>query len=164
MTASHAALGSQGQRLDADRLVLAVVLKPGLWQQRSRARRPDRGRGEDPGHIAHAQRGDRRSQLGVVAVTGIHQHDPLRQTRRARCLDLLERDLIRYLGLAAEVLILRPILRKIDPISHSKGGLTVGRRRRHRHLTVILLTQLAAILAGDPRPSAPVLGKPRIVG
>jgi len=72
--------------------MLAVALEPGLWssaprsglwQQRCRARWPDRGCDRDPGDIAHAQRGDRRSQLGVVAVTGIHQYDPLRQPRRA---------------------------------------------------------------------------------
>src|SRR5205814_5718429 len=149
--------------------MLAVALKPGLWpsaprsglwQQRSLARRPDRGGGNDPSHIAVAQRGDRRSQLVVIAVTGIHQHDPLGQTRRARCLDLLkgdlrlglEGDLLRYLSLAPQALILRPILRKIEPISHRKAGITVGQRQGHRHLAVILLPELTALHSPGANP------------
>src|SRR5205814_17431 len=107
----------------------------------------------------------------VIAVTGIHQHDPLGQTRRTRRLDLLEGDLrlalegdlLRYLGLAPQALILRPILRKIEPISHRKAGITVGQRQGHRHLTVILLPELTAILPGHPDRVPPLLGKTRVV-
>src|SRR5215813_1533805 len=75
----------------------------------------------------------------------------------------LEGDLLRYLGLAPEALILRPILRKIEPISHRKAGITAGQRQRHCHLTVILLTELTAILAGYPDRVPPLLGKTGVI-
>jgi hypothetical protein len=111
-----------------------------LRWQRLRARWPDRGIGTDTRHVAQAEGGDLRSQPGIVTVTGIHQHHTLRQPGRSGRFDLLKVDLglglesnrFGYLGFVPTRLILRPILRQIEPISDGEAGIVVGQRQRHR--------------------------------
>ena len=91
----------------------------GRRRQRRRARRPDRGVGTDAGHVAQAERGDLRSQLGVVAVAGIHQHHALRQPRGSGRLDLLQGDL----GLVWKAIVsgTLALCRRAGSLAHSSG-------------------------------------------
>jgi hypothetical protein len=91
-----------GERLDADRVVLAVAPQQlgrpsaagsGQRRQGRCAWRPHCDVGADPGDIAQAQRRDLSAQISVVAVAGIHQHHALRQTRFIGRLNLLKGDL-----------------------------------------------------------------------
>jgi hypothetical protein len=78
--------------------------------------------GPNTGDIAYAESSNLRSQAGLVAVTGIHQHHTSGQTGGLRRFDLLESDLglglesgrLRHLGVAPTPLILGPILSEID--------------------------------------------------
>src|SRR5580704_8179148 len=128
---------AESEHLRRDRLMLQVASKQLRWSsdtlaklrcQRPSARGPDRGIGTDPGHIAQAERGNLRSQPRVVAVTGIHQHHTLRQSGGSGRFDLLKSDLglglesdrFRDLRLVPARLVLRPILREIEPISEGR--------------------------------------------
>src|SRR5215211_7066967 len=81
-------LESQRQRLNRDRLVLAIPAHQLGWSSPTRPRLgwqrygplcPNRGVGQDPGDVTEPERGDVGAQLRIAAVTGIHEDDPARQ-------------------------------------------------------------------------------------
>ena len=95
----------------------------------------------------------------------------MRQAGRSRRFDLFEGDLrlglesdrLRHFGRAPARLILGPILGQIKLIGDRQAGIVIGQRQRHRHLAVILLAELAAILPGYPDRVPPLLGKAGVV-
>src|SRR4051812_9382639 len=85
--------------------------------------------------------------------------------------DLIERDL--RLGLEGDRLghtrrlapcrIVSPLLRQIQTIGDRQTGRVIGERERHGHLAVVLLAELAAILARHPDRVPALLGEAGIV-
>ena len=116
--------------------------RPAFGTQRRHTRRPYRGVRQNAGDVAQPQCRDVHAQIGVGAITGIHQHNPVRQAGPARRTNLLERNL--RLGLEADLLghtrlvpafaVLRPFFRQIQTIGHRQAGMVIGNRQRHRDL------------------------------
>src|SRR5450759_2173443 len=158
---------SESKLLDRDRLMLAVaahqlrwspVARPSFWRQRHRARQPDRGVRSRAGDVAQSQRRDIRTQIGLGAIAGVHQNYTARKaclTRPAQLLKrdlrlVLEADLFRHTRLAPTFAIFSPVLRQIQSIGYRQVCMVIGKRQRHRDLTIVLLAKLAAILPRHP--------------
>src|SRR4051812_42053950 len=117
------------------------------------------------------ERGDVRAQLRIAAITGIHEDDPARQNGLGSRTDLIERnlgfglegDLLRHTRLLAPGWIISPLLREIEAIGDGQAGGAIGERERHSHLAIVLLAELAAILARDPDRVPALLGEAGIV-
>src|SRR5712691_11925760 len=124
----------------------------GPWRgrQRQRARRPNRGGRHEAGDIDQTFLGDALAQIAVVAIAGIHQHDPLGKPLLPGLLDLLQRDLV--LGLERDVLgdlaaaaalgILDPLVRHVKAVGHRQAGATATWQ-------LSSLAELAAVLPRD---------------
>ena len=168
------------ERLDRDRPMFGVTAdqlrrssatRPLLRRQRPCARRPHRGVRHNAGDVGQPQRRDGRTQIGVGAIAGVHQHHAARQAGRTCPTQLLERDL--WLGLEADLLghtrlaptgaVLRPVFRQIQLIGHRQARMVIGDRQRHGDLTIVLLAELAAVLPRHANRVPPLLGKARVV-
>ena len=105
--------------------------------------------------MSQPERDDTGTQLRVGAISGIHQDDASRQARVAGGDDLIESD--HRLGLEADVFrnanslpargIVGPVLRQKETIGDWKARCVVCDRQRDGDLTVVLLAELAGILA-----------------
>jgi hypothetical protein len=152
---------AQRQLLDAH----APLRRPLLGRRNHFDRR------HDAGHIAEPQRADATAQLAVGTVARIEQHDAERHARRAGRTDLLERDL--GLGfkldrrgnmrLLATRRGLGPVPRQIQPIGDRQAGMMIGDRQRHRHLTIGLFAELAAILVMHADRVLALFGERRVI-
>ena len=171
---------SKRKLLDRDRLMLCVppdelgwpsVAGPFFGRQRPRAPCPHARVRHDAGDIAQRQRIDSGAQIGVAAIARVHQHHATRKLGLAGHSDLLQRDLgfgleadiLRHAGLAPTFAVIRPVFRQIKTIGHRQAGVMIGDRQRHRHLTIVLLAELPAVLPRHPDRVPPLLGKARIV-
>ena len=171
---------AESELLDRDRLMFAVAAhqfrwspaaRPSLWQQRRRARWPDRGVRSRAGDVAQSQHRDIRTQIGLGAIAGVHQDYTARKAGLTRPAQLLERDLrlgletdlFRHARLASTFAIFSPVLRQIQPIGHRQACMVIGNRQRHHDLTIVLLAKLAAILSRYPDRVPPLLGKAGVV-
>ena len=171
---------AESKLLDRDRLMLVVAAKQLWWssvarpffrRQRPRVGRPHRGVWQDAGHIGQRQRADAGAQVRVAAISGIHQHHAARKPGSAGRFDLLKRDL--WLGLEADLLgharlaptfvVCRPVLRQIETIHRRQTGVVIGKRQRHRDLTVILLAKLPAILTPHTDRVRSLLGETGVI-
>src|SRR3954466_15796018 len=158
---------SQRQRLHRGWLVLAIPAhqlgwsspaRPGLGRQWRTALRPNRGVWQDPGDVTEPERGDVCAKLRIAAIASVHEDDPARQASIGRRTELIERnlglglegDLLRHTRLLAPGWIISPLLRQVEAIGDGQAGRAIGARERHRHLAVVLLAELAAILARHP--------------
>jgi hypothetical protein len=116
-----------------------------------RTRFPYQGLRLNAGHISLLQLRNARTQLGVMAVTGIQQHHAARKAHLTRPANLrerdlrlgLERDVLRHPRFTAMDIVLCPGLRQIQPIRHRQARIVVGKRQRYRDLTVRLLGVIA---------------------
>ena len=125
----------------------------------------------DAGDITQAERGDLGTQPGVAAVAGIHQHDTRRNTSGPRGADLVQRDVglagktsrFRHPGPGLARSIGRPFQRQIQPVGDRQAGRVVGNRQGDRHLAIVLLAELAAILPRYPDRMPALLRKPGVV-
>ena len=75
----------------------------------------------------------------------------------------LEGDVLGHAGFAPPRRVIGPLFRQIQPIIHRQAGVVVGNRQRYRHLTIVPLAQLAAILPRHADRVLPLLGKARVV-
>src|ERR1700704_2196046 len=75
----------------------------------------------------------------------------------------LEADIFGHTGLAPPLAILGPFFRQIQAVGHRQACIVIGDRQRHRHLAVILLADLAAVLSVHPDRMPTLLGKARII-
>ncbi len=134
--------------------------------------RPDRGVRLNAGDIGQAERGD----LGAQLACRCHSRRPSaprpaagRPRTAARICSSAISGLVAkpiVLGtpaLSRRVGIGRPVFRQIEPIGHWQAGGVVGQRQRHRHLAIVLLAELAAILPRHADRVPPLLGKAGIV-
>ena len=173
-------LGGKAERqgLDRGRPMLGVAAQPfgrapasgrvGLGRQGLPAWRPHRGGRQNACDIAQPEFRDRRPQRAVDAVACVHQHHSARQTGGDGRADLIERDLRLGLernlfgnaGLLAAGGVRGPGLRQIKPIGDRQARMRVGQRQRNRRLAIVLLAELAAILARHSDRMLPFLGKP----
>ena len=171
---------TERKRLDRDRPMLVVAphqlrsssaTRPGLCRQRPGAGRPHRGRRQNAGRVGQAQRRDVSAQIAVVAIAGVQQHYAARQAGRIGPAQLIERDLrlglehdlLRNPRLALACAVARPFLRQIQPVGDRQARMAIGQRQRHRHLAVVLLAELTAILPRHADRMPPLLGKARVV-
>src|SRR5262245_16188003 len=129
--------------------------RPSLWRQRLFAGCPHASLWPDAGNVRQVESRNALAQLGADTVTSIHQHHAARQTGLNSPAHLfesdfwfgLEVDVLGHTGLAATFLVVCPLLRQVKLISNRQARMVVGERHRHRDLAVILLAELAAILA-----------------
>jgi hypothetical protein len=157
---------AQGQVLGGDRLMLRAAPQPGRrpaparpgrgWQRRLPGR-PDGGRTPEAQHIAQVERAHPDPELALVAMPGIAQHDAPGHALLQRLPKLPQcdrrlgfgADLLRHAGLGAPLRIRRPALGQVEPPGDRQARPVVRHRQAHRHLAVVLLAQLPAVLPGD---------------
>ena len=156
-----------GQLLRRDWLVFGCALDPGRWPtsptigrrgKRRFARWPEARRRLHTQHIGQIQPGEGRSEGGLDAIAGIAQHHALRNALRQGRPDSpqgdlrlgLKADLLRHAGPGPPLGVARPGLGQVEPIGDRQAGMVVGHRQTHRHLTVVLLAELAAVLPRHP--------------
>src|ERR1700676_4540914 len=155
----------RSQLLHRDRLVTALTTQPRGWTAlagASRLRRQGRTLGRphrstrlNTDAILQSQLDEALAKVRVVAVPRIGQHHADGHARSLRLANLFERnlwlgrklDLGRYARLLASLRIARPLLRQIQSPRNRHAALRRGERQAHRNLAVVLLTQLAAVLA-----------------
>src|SRR5271166_3639155 len=171
---------AERELLDCDRPVLGVaaharrrspLARPRLRRQRPRAGRPCCGARQNAGDVSQIQSRNLRTQPAVVAIPSVQQHHAARQTDFAGPAQLIERDLrlgleddlLRYSRFVPTLIIRRPVLRQIQPIRHRQAGIVIGDRQRYRYLAVVLLAELATILARNADRVPTLLGKARVV-
>src|SRR5258708_33183780 len=123
---------SESKRLDLDRLVFRITPgpagrsatpRPGFRRQRPLAPRPDGRVRLEARDVGKPECRDLGAQLRITAVSGIPQHDAMRNAARARGADLVERDLglgreadrLGYPGLVTSQGISGPFLRQVEP-------------------------------------------------
>jgi len=95
------------------------------------------------------------AERAVNAITGVGQHDLMRDPGRESGPDLIECDLrfgpedyiIRNMGFLASRFIRRPIFQQIQTIGDRQTRRVIGDRKRHRGLTIVGLAKPPAILA-----------------
>src|SRR3954467_9688128 len=75
----------------------------------------------------------------------------------------LEGDRLGHTGLLAPGWIINPLLRQVEAIGDRQAGRAIGKRERHGHLAIVLLAELAAILARHPDRVPALLGEAGIV-
>ena len=146
------------------------VLEP-LRRQRRRAGRPYRGRRQNPGHIGQVECRDLGAQVAVVAITGVEQHHPARQTGRAGPAQLIKRNLrlgfecdVRgHMRLAPARRIGRPLRPADKAATPPAGSHDDWRATGHRHLAIVLLAELTAILTRHADRMPALLGKAGVV-
>jgi hypothetical protein len=119
--------------------------------------------------VAQAELGD--AAVGLVTTGGITQQDPHRHARRQRLAELSERD--RGLGfegdrrrhprLGPAGRIIRPDLGQKELVGDRQAGMIVGHREADRHLTVVRLAQLPAVLPRHTHRVLALLGKAAVV-
>jgi hypothetical protein len=125
----------------------------------------------DACHIGQPEGAHSRSERRVGAVASVHEDDPAGDLRLEGLPELIERDLrlgleddaLRHAGLLAARRIGGPVLRQIEPIGDRQAGRVVGDRQGHGDLAVVLLAQLARVLAGHPDRVPTLLGKAGVV-
>jgi len=125
----------------------------------------------DGGHIGQPEGAHTRSERRVGAVARVHEDDPARDLRLKRLPDLIERDLrlgleddtLRHARLPAPRRIGGPVLGQIKAVGDRQAGRVVGHRQGYGDLAIILLAQLAGVLAGNPDRVPALLGKARVV-
>ncbi len=127
----------------------------GLGRHRPRAGYPHRGDRLHPHTVLQLHPLQRFTPRRFVAIPRIRQHNAVGNSRGFSRADLLQREL--GLGLKLQLLwhtgffspppILSPRLRQIQPQVHRHTATFAGQRQTHRHLTIVLLAQLPAILA-----------------
>jgi len=148
-----------------------AATRPGQRRQRCRPRWPHRGLRRDAGDIAQPQSADLLAQPGTAAIPGIHQYNPARQTGLVSRPDLLQRDLrlgqksnrLGDAGRGAALGISGPLQRQIQAPGDRQARRMIGQRQADRNLTVVPLTELAAILTRHPDRMASLLGKAGVV-
>ena len=110
-----------------------------------------------------AQRRDVGAQIAVVASSrrpatlrraAGGPHRPSAAVERDLRLGL-EHDLLRNPRLALACAVARPFLRRIQPVGDRQARMAIGQRQRHRHLAVVLLAELTAILPRHADPMRP---------
>jgi hypothetical protein len=120
--------------------------------------------------ISSAGSADAKLMDPTLATAGMTTAD-VKMHGRTRPTHLFERNL--WLGLKADFLrhacltstgaVLRPIFRQIQLIGYWQARLMIGDRQRHRHLAIVLLAELAAVLPRHANRVAPLLGQARVV-
>src|SRR6185503_721295 len=143
----------------------------GLWRHRPRASRPYGGDRLHPHTILQPHFIERFTPRRFIAIACIRQHDADGNARSFGHADLLQRDLglglklyfLRHTGLFPPPLILSPSLRQVQPPVDRHTATLGGQRPTHRHLTIVLLAQLPAVLPRYSHRVSPFLGKPGIV-
>src|SRR5258705_850702 len=106
-----------------------------------------------------------------VAIARIRQHHADGKARGFGRADLLQRDLglslklqlLWHTGLFSPPPIFSPFLRQVQPPVDRHTATPGGQRQTHRHLTIVLLAQLPAILAAHSPPMAAFFRKSGIV-
>ncbi len=142
-----------------------------MSSRRRVAGREHQGVGQDAGDIGQPQGRHALTKLGVRAVAGVHQHNASRQPRLAGPADLLKRDLrlgrkadlVWNLGLAPPLAVLGPGLRQIEPKGRRQARPRVGQGQADRHLAVVLLADLPAVLTRHPHRMMALLAERRVV-
>ena len=140
-------------------------------QQGRGGRRPHTRRGVDGQAIDDPQRRQLVADIGCRCRTTRHQGDAGRQAHGQRLADLLQGDLglgakidvVGNAGLAAPRRVPDPVLGQVQTPGHRQAGARARHRQRDRHLAVLGLAQLAAVLPRHAHRMASLLGKRRIV-
>jgi hypothetical protein len=128
------------------------------WRGRCFTGPPDHRGGQDAGHVGQPKFADPSTQFAVVAIGWVHQCHARRHAIRHRLAQLpqcdlglgLEADVIRHSGDRPADRIVGPFFRQIQPVGNGQAALVSSHRQAHRHLAVVLLAQLTAILPRHP--------------
>lgn len=72
-------------------------------------------------------------------------------------------DLVRHPGLAPALGIRRPRLRQVEPVRDRQAGLLAGHRQADRHLAIVLLAELTAVLPRHADRMLALLRKPGVI-
>jgi hypothetical protein len=143
-----------------------------LWPRRERyqARRPKCGRRLDANLIAKIQcyklsrnpLSSPYAESASTTPTGTSSLNGERICQRNIRLGL-EAYLLGDAGLLTSLLVTCPRLAEVELISRRTDGLFGGKRYAHRQMTVFLLAQLPAVLAGDSNRMSSLLRKPGVI-
>ena len=144
---------------------------PRFGRQRRRSRRPQAHRRLDADDVGQAHLRQSGAEGRIDAVAGVGQHHAARHAGGQRRLDLVKRDLrlgaeddiLRDACFGPPVRIVCPALRQIEPVGDGQARMVIGHRQAHRDLAVVLLAELAAILAGHADRMLALLGKAGVV-
>ena len=136
-----------------------------------RAGWPDRRRAEHAHHVVQPQLQDTRPEIAVVAVARIRQHRARRHPFGDRRRDLRQRDLrlapehhiVGHARSRPTRGIVRPTLRKVYSPRDRQARGRRRHRQRDRHLAIVLLAQLPAILPRHADRMPTLLGKAGVV-
>ena len=143
----------------------------GLGGNRPRARCPHGGDRPNSHTILQLHLAQRFTPCRLIAIACVCQHNADGNPRRFGLSHLTQRNIglglklnfRRHPRLLPPLPILGPLLRQVQLPSDGQAASLAGQRHTDRHLTIVLLAQLPAVLARHSHRLAPLLGKSRVV-
>src|SRR5262245_41407119 len=166
-----AGLHRLGTAVSTQQLRLPAAAAPWSGRQWLGSRRPHRDRALHADDVGQLHLGQRVTKGRVVAVARIGKRYTLWHAVSDRPAYLAERDLrlglegdlSRHAGLLAALLVVGPRFGEIETHGNRQARLVAGHRQCHRHLAVVLLAELAAVLARNPDGMLALLGDAGVV-